>query len=114
MINPFNLSPICDLSDEIKYNIQSYLVNETAYKVLQEYFNYLFYKKNLYEDFCYEQYVKPNCICYRYYNSNAQKWKTKDCIFCDEFEYTDKYIPNDYIECIKNNNQFKKINDYKF
>ena len=114
MINPLILTPFYELPNEIKNNIQSYLVNEAAYKMLQEYFNYLFYKKNLYEDFCYEQYVRPNCKCYSYYNSNAQRWKTRDCYLCDEFEYTDKYIPNDYRECIQNNNQFKKIIDYKF
>ena len=83
MINPLSIIGK-NLPDEIKYNIQSYLVNEMAYKMLQEYFNYLFYKKNLYEDFCYEQYVKLNCSCYRYYNSNAQRWKTRDCYICNE------------------------------
>ena len=66
-----------NLPIEIKYNIQSYLINETVYKILQEYFNYLCYKKELYEDFCYIQYVKPNCKCYSYYNSRANRWKKK-------------------------------------
>ena len=37
MIHPLTLIPFCNLPDEIKYNIQSYLINEIAYKVLQEY-----------------------------------------------------------------------------
>ncbi len=109
MIHPLTLPYLCDLPDEIKYNIQSYLVNECLYKALQEYFQYLIYKKELYENFCYEQYVIPNCRCYTYYNSNAQRLKMRDCYYCDELEYGNKYKPNDFMECIKNNNQFKKI-----
>ena len=45
-IHSLKLPYLCDLPDEIKYNIQSYLINENVYKALQEYFNYLFYKKN--------------------------------------------------------------------
>ena len=50
-IHPLTLPYLCDLPDEIKYNIQSYLVNECVYKFLQEYFQYLIYKKELYENF---------------------------------------------------------------
>ena len=38
----------------------------------------------------------------------------RDCYYCDELEYGNKYKPNDFMECIKNNNQFKKIYEYKF
>ena len=102
-----------NLPNEIRYNIQSYLINETAYKILQEYFDYLIYKKNLYEDFCYTQYIKPNCYCSRYFNSRANRWKTRDCHYCYDLEYSYKYKPIDFIECIKNNNQFEKIVNYK-
>ena len=101
-------------SNEINNNIQSYLINETAYQILQEYFSYLIYKKNLYQDFCYTQYIEPNCKCYRYYNPRAKRWKTRDCYLCDEFEYSDKFLPNDFKECISNNNQFYKIMNYKY
>tara|TARA_Y200000002_G_scaffold375108_1_gene376878 strand:+ start:535 stop:882 length:348 start_codon:yes stop_codon:yes gene_type:complete len=111
MINPISIIG-SKLPDEIKYNIQSYLVNETAYKMLQEYFNYLYYKKELYENFCYEQYIKPNCYCFRYFNSSANRWKTRDCHYCDNLEYSDKYKPLDFIECIINNDQFKKISEF--
>ena len=96
-------------SYEIRVVIKSYLVNEIAYKMLQEYFNYLYYKKELYENFCYTQYIRPNCYCRRYYNSNAQRWKTRDCRHCDELEYSDKFIPNDFLECIRENPQYEKI-----
>lgn len=111
MINPISIIG-GKLPDEIKYNIQSYLINETAYKILQEYFSYLTYKKNLYEDFCYAQYIKPNCYCCRYFNSRASRWKIRDCHYCDEFEYSYKYKPIDFIECIINNNQYSKIINY--
>ena len=113
MIHPLTLIPLCNLSDEIKYKIQSYLINEASYKALQEYFNYLFYKKELYQDFCYLQYVRPNCKCYTYYNSNAHRLKTRECYHCEKFEYSHKYIPNDFVECILDNNQFLKINNFK-
>jgi hypothetical protein len=96
-------------SYEIRVVIKSYLVNEIAYKMLQEYFNYLYYKKELYENFCYTQYIRPNCYCRTYYNSNAQRWKTRDCRHCDELEYSDKFIPNDFLECIRENPQYEKI-----
>ena len=89
-----------NLPNEIRYNIQSYLINETAYKILQEYFSYLTYKKNLYEDFSYDQYIKPNCYCVRYFNNNASRWKMRDCHYCDDFAYSNKYKPLDFIECI--------------
>lgn len=114
MIHPLTLPHLCDLPDEIRYNIQSYLVNECVYQMLQEYFQYLIYKKNLYQDFCYDQYVSPNCGCYRYYNSNAQRWKTRDCYYCDELEYGNKYIPQDYIECIIYNPHYEKIINYNY
>ena len=89
--------------------IQSYLINDFAYKVLNEYFDYLYYKKELYEDFVYYQYVKPNCKCIRYFNSIAQRWKTRDCYNCDIFEYTYKYMPLDFRMCIHDNYQYQKI-----
>lgn len=94
---------------EIKILIQSYLINEMAYKMLQEYFLYLYLKKELYEDFSYTQYIYPNCYCKTYYNSRLQRWKTRDCHFCDELEYSDKFIPNDFLECIRENPQYQKI-----
>jgi len=96
-------------SYEIRIVIKSYLVNEIAYKMLQEYFLYLYFKKELYQDFSYIQYILPNCYCKTYYNSNSQRWKTIDCHYCDQFEYCNKYIPNDFIECIQDNPQYQKI-----
>lgn len=101
-------------SNEINHKIRSYLINETAYQTLQEYFSYLIYKKELYENFCYIQYIKPNCKCYRYYNPIAKRLKSKDCYLCESFEYGEKFIPNDFLECVRNNNQFSKIVNYKY
>jgi hypothetical protein len=89
--------------------IQTYLINDFAYQALKEYYNYLNYKKELYEDFAYQQYITPNCTCRRYYNSIAQRWKERECSGCFIFEYTNVYMPKDFRICIYNNSQYHKI-----
>jgi len=87
---------ICDI-------IQSYMVNDTAYQILKEYYNYLYYKKQLYLDFVYSNYIEPNCYCHR----TRRGWY--ECTHCWEFEYTDKYCPLDCKICIDDNPQYTKI-----
>ncbi len=110
-------SPIIILKDtlplEILMNIQKYIVNDVVYSALQEYFGYLYYKKELYEDFVYTQYIMPNCKCIRYYNSLAQRWKTRDCYSCEKYEYSYNYIPKDFVNCVIKNNQYDKIITFK-
>lgn len=89
--------------------IQTYLINDFVYQALKEYYNYLYYKKELYENFAYEQYIIPNCSCRRYYNSIAQRWKERECSGCYIFEYTNVYMPKDFRICIYNNPQYRKI-----
>ena len=98
-----------DIDKNIQNIIQSFIKNDIAYNALKEYFSYLYYKKELYQDFSYIQYVVPNCRCFRYWNSIANRYKTKECDECFKFEYTYIYTPNDFIECIEDNSQFEKI-----
>ena len=97
------------IDKNIKNIIKSFIRNEVAYKALKEYFSYLYYKKELYQDFSYTQYVKPNCRCFRYWNSRVNRHLLKECNECYKFEYTYIYTPNDFIECIEDNSQFRKI-----
>lgn len=90
--------------------IQSYLINDIAYIMLKEYFSYLYDKKELYEEFVYNNYVMPNCSCIRYFNSFANRWKTKECDVCFIYESTLTYMPEDFRLCIWDNDQFQKIN----
>lgn len=94
---------------EVLNIIQSYMSNDVVYFALQKYFDYLFYKRDLYQEFVLEQYIEPNCRCFSYWNSIAQRWKTRDCYFCEEFEYSDKYTPLDFTYCITENDQYDKI-----
>ena len=97
------------LPQELLNIIQTYLINDVAYQVLKEYYNYLYYKKELYEDFVYTQYIEPNCTCHSYYNQIAQRWKHRECSGCYYLEYTNTYIPKDFRLCIDDNPQYGKI-----
>jgi len=108
-----------ELPDEIINNIRKYMVNEIAYEALQQYFNYLYEKKEKYEEFVWNNYVYPNCVCNNCPDNGKYKiYKKRDCNECFKFESTFMYTPNDFVECISDNPQFQKIyygkegNDY--
>lgn len=108
-----------ELPDEIINNIRKYMVNEIAYEALQQYFNYLYEKKEKYEEFVWNNYVYPNCACNNCPDNGKYKiYKKRDCNECFKFESTFMYTPNDFVECISDNPQFQKIyygkegNDY--
>ena len=89
--------------------IQSYLSNDIAFIALKEHYDYLFYKRDLYENFVYTNYILPNCYCYTYYNPRANRIKTRDCNHCFKYEYTNCYMMNDFEVCIYNNDQVQKV-----
>jgi|TARA_Y100000992_G_scaffold120854_2_gene79207 hypothetical protein len=101
--------------------IQSYIVNNIAYSAISSYFNNLYAKKNLYEEFVWANYVIPRCYCNNCPDNGVRKiFRKKDCDPCFIFESTYRYMPNDFTECIIENNQFRKIqygekesNDYE-
>jgi hypothetical protein len=97
------------LPREIISIIQLYLTNDFAVNALKEYYSYLYYKKELYEDFVYQQYVAPNCSCRRYYNQRAERWKTRECSECFKYDSTIVYMPCDFKLCIWDNPQFRRI-----
>lgn len=97
------------LPRELLDYIQGYLTNDFAINALKEYYSYLYHKKELYEDFVYDQYIAPNCNCHRYYNSRAQRWKTRECNSCFVFESTFQYMPEDFRRCVWENPQYQKI-----
>tara|TARA_B100000900_G_scaffold382007_1_gene368876 strand:+ start:49 stop:459 length:411 start_codon:yes stop_codon:yes gene_type:complete len=108
-----------ELPNEIINNIRKYMVNEIAYEALQQYFNYLYEKKEKYEEFVWNNYVYPNCVCNNCPDNGKYKiYKKRDCNECFKFESTFMYTPNDFVECISDNPQFQKIyygkegNDY--
>lgn len=95
---------------ELLNHIQSYMVNDIAVKALCDYFDYLYNKKEIYEEFVYEQYVMPNCRCIEYFNNIAQRWKTRECDACFIYESTFTYMPEDFRLCIWDNTaQYQKI-----
>ena len=99
------LSLICNhyfIPQEIENIIQSYTINDFAYKVLQEYFHYLYAEQDLYDDFVYHTYIAPLCYCHKLR-------RNKDCNHCYYYEYTTRYKLNSYINCIWDNNQYSKI-----
>ena len=89
------------LPNELVYIISSYLRNDIAYEAIKEYYSYLFYKRDLYNDFVYENYIMPNCYC------NLRR--RHECKYCYYHDYTDRYTPQDFICCIRDNPQFTKI-----
>jgi len=98
------------LPDEIINNIRKYMVNEIAYEALQQYFNYLYEKKEKYEEFVWNNYVYPKCKCNNCPDNGKYKiYKKRDCDECFKFESTFMYTPNDFVECISDNPQFQKI-----
>jgi hypothetical protein len=88
-----------NLPQDVKNIIQNYCKNELMYNALREYFDYLYEKKEIYENFIYEHYVKPNCSCIG----------TRQCSECWLFHDTLHYMPEDFKLCIWDNPQFKKI-----
>ena len=81
-----------DMCNEIKNKIQTFLKNDVAYDALREYFIYLAKKKDLYQKFCKYQY-------------NIET----DLIDDDKNDKTN--IPEDYLVCIIENPQEKKIGE---
>lgn len=104
-----NVYFIKNVSFDVQQIIQKFLINKWAIIAIDNYFNYLFHFKDLYENFVINNYIEPRCRCIRYYNSFAGRWKTRECYLCDEFECSDKYIPTNFIECIEDNSQYEKI-----
>lgn len=97
------------LPQEILNNIQSYLTNNIVNKALICYYDYLYYKNELYDDFITRQYIEPNCKCIKYWSNIANRYKFKECNTCCEYEYGNKYIPLDFRICIWDNPQYNKI-----
>lgn len=69
-------------------------------KCLQEYFQYLIYKRDLYRDFVYDQYANSQCEC---------RGHRGECEVCYLYDYSRYYEPNDYVICIQENPQYYKI-----
>lgn len=81
-----------DMCNEIKNKIQTFLKNDVAYDALRQYFIYLAKKKDLYQKFCKYQYnIETDLI--------------------DDDKNNKTYIPEDYLVCIIENPQEKKIGE---
>ena len=111
-------TPIEELSylipREVINNIQKYTVNNVAIHALNNYFDYLYVKKELYEDFVWNNYVYPNCKCNNCPDNGMYKiYKRKDCDACFMFDSTHIYTPIDFMECIIDNPQYYKIINQK-
>jgi hypothetical protein len=87
---------------EVVNIIQSFMRNEIVYQAIYEYFNHLFYEKDLHDRFIYNTYIAPQCYCHRLR-------RNKDCQHCYEYEYTDIYKQDIYLICIEDNYQFHSI-----
>ena len=101
------------LPQDIIDNIRLYVVNEIAYQAINKYYNHLYKKKELYEEFVCVNYIYPNCKCNNFPDNGRYKmYKRKDCNDCFIFDSTFTYMPEDFRICIWDNNQFKKIRYY--
>jgi len=94
------------LPEDVTNNIRSYMRNDFIYKALNEYFDYIFYKKELYEDFMFKQYIEPNCQC------QELGFHSRLCSGCWMYDETTGWFPDDYKICIYENPQYKKIRNY--
>ena len=93
-----------NVPQELENIIQSYMSNDFMYKALQEYYHYLYYMQELYDDFVYENYISPNCYC-----CPGLIARRRECSHCYYYEYTYKYKMQPYIQCIMENEQYAKI-----
>ena len=102
------------LPNEVADLVRQYRgINPIAYVAIREYYNSLFKKKELYEEFVWANYVYPNCACNNCPDNGRHKiYKRKDCNECFKFESTFIYTPNDFVECITDNPQYQKIMYY--
>ena len=108
--NNFNLP--CDLEKEIASFLP--IRNKIAIQAINEYYDYLYYKTRLYEDFILNNYVKPKCNCeFAPENGNNKIFYRRSCSICFEAFETDKYELDEFKICILENPQFNKIrNDF--
>lgn len=95
---------------EILNHIQEFMINDSVYEALRKYFNKLYYKKELHEEYIWDKYVYPKCYCNNCPDNGVNKiFKRKDCDECFKFQSTLVYMPEDFQLCIWDNNQFQKI-----
>lgn len=95
---------------EIINHIQEFMINDSVYEALREYFNKLYYKKELHEEYIWDNYVYPKCYCNNCPDNGVNKlFKRKDCDECFKFQSTLVYMPENFQLCIWDNNQFQKI-----
>ena len=113
------ITPLIILKDilpqEILDNIQKFLINETIIEPIQNYLEYLYYKKDLYENFVLNNYVMPLCNCNSFSDNGLYKlYKWKECSACFEFEaeYELNY-PIEFKENCIDNPQSRKIFNQK-
>lgn len=89
---------------EIVNHIHSYMQNNIIYEALNNYFNYLHYREDLYSDFVLKQYVTSSCYC----NYSLHKYGV-ECEYCYNYEYCRVYVTNEFHTCIDDNDQYRKI-----
>jgi hypothetical protein len=93
----------------IEMHMQKYVSNDYSKQALSEYFDHLFYKKELYERFVLDNYITPRCTCNNFPDSGLPKmFSNRYCSACFEFE-SNYYSLKDYEMCIEYNPQFNKI-----
>ena len=95
---------------EVLNHIQEFMINDSVYEALRKYFNKLYYKKELHEEYIWDKYVYPKCYCNNCPDNGVNKiFKRKDCNECFKFQSTLVYMPKEFQLCIWDNNQFQKI-----
>ena len=107
---------LMNLPEDIYMIIESYMPikNNFAINAIYEYYDYISYKQQIYEEFIWENYVKPNCRCNNFPNNGIEKiYKRRDCNDCFMVENSQKNIIDEFKVCINENKQFNKIrNEY--
>jgi len=97
------------LPREIISKIQLYLTNDLVNVAVRDYIYYLYYEKELYEEFVLANYVFPECRCNGFPDNGLSKYyKRKDCSVCWYFE-SGGWSLDRYNVCVSENSQHRKI-----
>jgi hypothetical protein len=92
------------LPRELIFMIQRYISNDFVHDALSEYKSYLIYEQKIYDEFCYNQYVLPNCYCHRLSQKYLKKYD--GCDHCRTYESLYYYKLPQYLTCIMDDNDY--------
>ena len=95
-------------------NIQRYLpVNDNINEAIKKYYNILYDRKIIDDEYAWDTIVYPNCVCPNCPDNGRTKiYKRKECSICFEYEiksYSNLYTSETYSIVVDDNPQYKRI-----